>query len=103
MKPFIYLSQISTKFSIPSTKQSNNKQYQNTNNTTINNNINLNNNNIEFYCKPLENLIEIKIILNGKVINIKDALYGILTFRKAFNLKYYEEWYHKTNYLNPRY
>ena len=58
--------------------------------------------NIEFYCKPLENLIEIKIILNGKVINIKDDLYGILTFRKAFNLKYYEEWYHKTNYLNPR-
>ena len=59
--------------------------------------------NIEFYCKPLENLIEIKIILNGKVINIKDALYGILTFRKAFNLKYFEGWYHKTNYLNPRY
>ena len=42
MKPFIYISEISTKFSIPSTKQSNNKQHQN---TTTNNNINLNNNN----------------------------------------------------------
>ena len=42
MKPFIYLSEISTKFSIPSTKQSNNKRHQNTN---TNNNINLNNNN----------------------------------------------------------
>ncbi len=30
--------------------------------------------NIEFYCRPFENLIEIKITLNGKVINIKDAL-----------------------------
>ena len=39
---YIYISEISTKFSIPSTKQSNNKQHQN---TTTNNNINLNNNN----------------------------------------------------------
>ena len=30
--------------------------------------------NIEFYCQPFENLIEIKLTLNGKVINIKDAL-----------------------------
>lgn len=30
--------------------------------------------NIEFYCKPFENLIEIKLALNGKIINIKDAL-----------------------------
>ena len=30
--------------------------------------------NIEFYCEPFENLIEIKLTLNGKVINIKDAL-----------------------------
>ena len=30
--------------------------------------------NIEFYCQPFEILIEIKLTLNGKVINIKDAL-----------------------------
>lgn len=30
--------------------------------------------NIQFYCQPFENLIEIKLTLNGKVINIKDAL-----------------------------
>ena len=30
--------------------------------------------NIEFYCQPFESLIEIKLTLNGKVINIKDAL-----------------------------
>ena len=30
--------------------------------------------NIEFYCQPFENLIELKLTLNGKVINIKDAL-----------------------------
>ena len=41
MKPFISSSEVSIKFSMPSTKQSNNKQYQN---TTTNNNINLNNN-----------------------------------------------------------
>ena len=41
MKPFISLSEVSIKFSIPSTKQTNNKQHQN---TIINNNINLNNN-----------------------------------------------------------
>lgn len=30
--------------------------------------------NIQFYCEPFESLIEIKLTLNGKVINIKDAL-----------------------------
>ena len=30
--------------------------------------------NIEFYCQPFENLIEIKITLNCKVINLKDTL-----------------------------
>jgi len=30
--------------------------------------------NIEFYCQPFESLIEIKIALNGQVINLKDAL-----------------------------
>ncbi len=42
MKPFTSLSEVSTKFSMPSTKISNNKQPQN---TTTNNNINLNINN----------------------------------------------------------